>query len=122
MARFRTYKNGLFAHRYKGYYVTRQDANDEKKRTYSVVNANKEIIEENFSDYWDAEWAIDKMTASPELTIILKQLYGEEIFMLSKFFLDLMEKDNSNGLDPDEQALYEWVRKIRARKADGKPY
>lgn len=122
MARFRTYKNGLFAHRYKGYYVTRQDASDEKKRTYSVVNADKEIIEENFSDYWDAEWAIDKMTASPELTIILKQLYGEEIFMLSKFFLELMEKDNSNGLDPDEQELYEWVRKIRARKADGKPY
>ncbi len=122
MARFRTYKNGLYAHRYKGYYITRQDATETKKRTYSVVDPEKNVVEDGLSDYWDAEWEIDKMTASPDLTRFLKELYGEEVFMLSRFFLDLMQKENDEGLSPEEQAFFGWVKKIRDRKSDGKPY
>lgn len=120
MARYRLYKNGIFGHRYKGYFIVK-DENDGKK-TFSILGPNKTVLEDNLSDYYDAEWEIDKITASPEMIKILQDLYGEEIYMLSKFFDEMMKKDNSEGLTQDEKDFYYWVKKIRARKAAKKTY
>lgn len=118
MARYRLYKNGIFGHRYKGYFIVK----DEKQEKFSILSSDKTVLEDELDDYYDAEWEIDKITASPEMLKILQDLYDEEIFMLSKFFAEMMEKDNAEGLTKDEKDFYEWVKKIRARKAANKPY
>lgn len=120
MARYRLYKNGIFGHRYKGYYIVKDESGD--KKVFSILGADKTVLEDGIADYLDAEWEIDKITSSPEMLKILQDLYGEEIYMLSKFFAELMEKDNREGLDQDEREFYEWVKKIRKRKSENKPY
>lgn len=120
MARYRLYKNGIFGHRYKGYYIVKDDSG--VKKTFSILGSDRTVLADNISDYYDAEWEIDKITASPDMLKILQDLYGEEIYVLSKFFGEMMEKDNTEGLTQDEKEFYEWVKKIRARKASNKPY
>lgn len=116
MARYRLYKNGIFGHRYKGYFIVK----DGEK--FSILGKDKTILEDELNDYYDAEWEIDKITASPEMQKILQELYGEEIYVLSRFFEEMMKKDNDEGLTKNESDFYAWVKKIRARKAANKPY
>ena len=120
MARYRQYKNGIFGHRYKGYYIVKKESDGPK--SFSILGEDKTVLEENLPNYDDAEWKIDKITASPEMLTIIQDLYNEEIYMLSKFFAELMKKDNSEGLTKDEKDFYEWVKKIRTRKAANRPY
>ena len=120
MARYRQYKNGIFGHRYKEYFIVKDNVNGKKE--FSILGPNKTVLDEKIADYDDAEWEIDKITASPEMLKILQDLYNEEIYMLSKFFEVLMQKDNDEGLSKDEKDFYNWVKKIRKRKAKGKPY
>ena len=41
MARFRQYKNGIFGHRYKGLYITRNNSNRWKNgKLYSIIDEN----------------------------------------------------------------------------------
>lgn len=116
MARYRLYKNGIYGHRYKGYYIVKDGKN------FSILGTDKTVLEDDLKDYYDAEWEIDKITASPEMLKILQELYSEEIYMLSKFFDEMMKKDNAEGLTKSESDFYVWVKKIRARKAENKPY
>ncbi len=120
MARFRTYKNGITGHRYKGYYVIRRVIED--KKSFAVVNENQEQLSEEYPSYWDCEWFIDKMTASSELQELLLSLYQEDIYTLSQFMMNLMHKDETEGINIDEKVFLEWVKKIRTRKADNKPF
>lgn len=116
MAKYRLYKNGIYGHRYKGYFIVK----DGDK--FSILGNDKTVLEDGLKDYSDAEWEIDKITSSPEMLKILQELYGEEIYMLSKFFEELMRKDNDEGLTQNESDFYAWVKKIRARKAANKSY
>ena len=120
MARYRMYKNGIYGHRYKGYFIVKSESDG--KKSFSILGSDKTVLEDNLSDYYDAEWEIDKITASPEMIKILQDLYSEEIYMLSIFFSEMMKKDNTEGLTQDEKDFYEWVKKIRTRKAAHKPY
>lgn len=120
MAKYRLYKNGIYGHRYKGYYIIKDE--DKEGKTFSICGSDKTVLDEDIKDYNDAEWEIDKMTSSPEMIKLLKDLYGEEIYMLSKFFAGMMEKENSEGLSRSEKEFYEWVKKIRARKAANKVF
>ncbi len=121
MAKFRMYKNGLFGHRYKKYYITRNESENGDK-IYAVLDSEKNVVRDGLLNYWDAEWEIDKETATPELLNTLKELYQEELYVLGDMLTQLMEKENSIGLDPDEKELYAWVKKIRSRKAENKAY
>lgn len=118
MAYYRTYKNGIFGCRYKNYYIIR----NKEEKIFSVVDEDKNVIKENMSSFWDCQWEIDKMTASSDLINTLKDLYKKEIYILSGIFVDLMEKDNREGLTKEEKEYYEWVTKVRQRKAEGKEY
>lgn len=120
MAKYRLYKNGIFGHRYKGYYIVKDETGE--KKLFSILGADKTLLEDGIEDYSDAEWEIDKITSSPGMLKILQDLYNEEIYMLSKFFADLMDKDNTEGLSQDEKEFYDWVKKIRKRKSENKPY
>ena len=120
MAQYRKYKNGIYGHRYKGNYIVKDESSG--KKIFSILNPDKEVLADNIENYYDAEWEIDKMTETQEKLKILQDLYNEEIYMLSKFLVELMEKDNKEGLNPDEKEFYEWVKKIRKRKAENRPY
>ena len=120
MAKYRQYKNGIFGHRYKGYYIVKKEEKEENQ--FSILGADKTILDENIGDYSDAEWEIDKMTSSPETFKLLQELYAEEIYMLSKYFAGMMEKENAEGLSKSESEFYGWVKKIRTRKAANKVF
>lgn len=129
MGRFRTYKNGIYGHRYKDLYVVRtvnpekdKNGKEHQKKGYYVINAEKEKLTDKFDNYWDAEWEIDKITASQDMKEFLQNLYNEDFFTINRFFLQLMEKEEKNEMNENEAEFFYWVKKIRERKAKGKNY
>ena len=113
MARYRTYKNGIVGHRYKGYYIIR----GAEKGKFQIWNEDKSIYKDNIYDYEECEWIIDKDTATADEKEMIKKLYGMEIYKLSALLIELMKKKEGQGLDSEKKALYEWVGKVRGRKA-----
>lgn len=120
MGRYRTYKNGITGHRYKKLYIVRNTDEDGKK--YYEVSDGKQQLLGRYDSYWDAEWEIDKITAAPELTALLKELYAENFVRIDTFFRELMEKEDNGTITLEEKEFLDWVTKIRKRKAKGKPY
>jgi len=114
MARYRTYKNGITGHRYKGLYIIRGDS----KGQFSILDDSKTVLWDNLYDYEECEWAVDKNKASEEEIKMMKMLYDKEIYELSTLFVELMQKKQQQGLDKKSENLYKWVEKIRKRKAE----
>ena len=115
MAKYRTYKNGITGHRYKGYYIIK----GEKKGDFSIWTQDKSVFKDRIYDYDDCEWIIDKETADQSTIAMIKKLYDKEIYELSEMFVGLMQKRDREGeLDANDQNLYRWVEKIRKRKAE----
>ena len=55
--------------------------------------------------------------------VMIKMLYEKEIFELSGLFIELMQKKDRQGyLEPKSQNLYEWVEKVRRRKAEDREF
>lgn len=118
MARYRTYKNGITGHRYKGYYILK----GQEKGQFSIVNENKELFRNHMYDYDDCEWEIDKQTCSQKELECIKKLYQKEIYQLSALFVDLMQQKEKNSLDLEQENLYKWVEKIRRRKVKNREF
>lgn len=118
MARYRTYKNGITGHRYKGYYIIK----GEEKGKFSIWKDNGIVLKDNIYDYEECEWIIDKITANKEDIKIITSLYEKEIYQLSSLFVGLMQKKETEGLDPKNEALYKWVEKVRRRKAEDRSF
>lgn len=114
MARYRTYKNGITGHRYKGYYIIK----GETKGTFAIWNKDKSVFKDNILDYEECEWIIDKATASPTLYKLLKKLYEKEIFLLTGIMLELIQKKDKPEYSAKDKELYDWVVKIRKRKVE----
>lgn len=115
MAKYRTYKNGITGHRYKGYYIIKGD----KKGQFSIWNEDKSVFKDNIYDYDECEWVIDKETADHSTMVMINMLYSKEIHELSALFVDLMKRREREGmLDERNQNLYKWVEKVRRRKAE----
>lgn len=113
MARYRTYKNGITGHKYNGFYIVK----GEGKGDFSILNEDKTVFEDKISDFEECEWIIDKETCGDENINIIKQLYGMEIYELSRLFVELMQKKAEQGLTPKSENLYKWCGKVRSRKA-----
>lgn len=118
MARYRTYKNGITGHKYSGYYIIR----GEKKGKFQIWKEDKSVYQDNVYDYDECEWIIDKDTVSDEEMLIIKKLYGMEIYQLSSLFVELMQKKEREGLDRRSTDLYKWVEKVRKRKAEDRAF
>ncbi len=118
MARYRTYKNGITGHRYRGYYIVRGT----EKGKFQIWNEDKSIYKEDIYDFEECEWIIDKAIANDEEMELIKKLYGMEIYKLSSIFIELMEKKKMQGLDSKSKDLYKWVEKIRGRKAKDREF
>lgn len=112
MAKYRLYKNGIFGHRYNGYYIIRND-----KKDFAIMDENKNVLKENLIDSNECEWEIDKLNANDEKIKILISLYKLEIYQLSDKFMALIIKKDREGLTEDEQELYKMIEKVRWRKA-----
>ena len=111
MARYRTYKNGITGHRYKGYYIIKGT----DKGMFSILNEDKTVFKDKIYDFDESEWIIDKETANPEE-------YEKEIYQLSSLFIELMQKKEKDGLDEKEEILYRWIEKVRRRKAEDRVF
>lgn len=118
MARYRTYKNGITGHRYNGYYIIKGDA----KGRFAIWNEDKTVFKDNIYDYEECEWIIDKQTADIENLNIIKLLYEKEIYQLSSLFVKLIQKKEQEGLNSKDENLYNWVEKVRRRKADNRQF
>lgn len=117
MALYRTYKNGITGHRYKGYYIIKGE-----KGNFAILNEDKSVFKDSIYDYNDCEWEIDKATADEDTLEMMKRLYGKEIYELSEAFVKIMQKSWETPLTEEEKNLYKWVEKIRARKADERKF
>lgn len=113
MARWRTYKNGIHGHRYKGLYII-----NGKKGKYAIWDEDRTVVEENISDYDECEWIIDKKKASNEEKGIIDKLYDYEIYRLSALLVDMINKKGKGQWNQEDEQLYKWVTKIRKRKAE----
>ena len=119
MARYRTYKNGITGHKYKGLYIIK----GEEKGKFAIWTENKEVIKDNILDYDECEWIIDKETADSETMTMMKMLYEKEIYELSALLIELIKKKEMNGeLEPKSENLYKWVEKIRQRKVKDREF
>lgn len=116
MAKYRTYKNGVYGTRHKGYYIKKED------KRFCILDKQAQEIGIGFDNADDCEWYIDKVTASAEELEMLKGLYSKEIFELSAALVRLIEKKNAAGLTKNELVIYEYISKIRKRKADDKEF
>ncbi len=113
MGKYRTYKNGITGHRYKGYYIIK----GEEKGKFAIWNEDKTVFQDNILDYDECEWIIDKETADRSTTIMLEMLYEKDIFELNGLALEIMcKKDRQGTLEPKSQNLYDWTIKVRNRK------
>ena len=119
MARYRTYKNGIFGHHYKGFYIIRGKG----KGQFEIWNEDKTVFQDCIYDYEECEWIIDKETADESTMLMLKQLYGMEIYKLSELFVELMQKKEIEGnLEPKYEKLYGLTEKVRWRKAGDRKF
>ena len=118
MARYRTYKNGITGHKYKGLYIVR----GEEKGKFEIWNADKSVYQSGIYDFDDCEWIIDKLMANEEELATLKFLYQKEIFELSSLFVELMQEKEREGLAPYRKKLYDMVEKIRKRKVENRAF
>lgn len=118
MARYRTYKNGITAHKYKDFYIIRGEC----KGHFAIWNADKTIFKDNILDYSECEWIIDKETCNPEDMEIIKLLYEKEIYQLSALMVELIKKKDNQGLDAKSKNLYKWVVKVRKRKVENREF
>ena len=119
MARYRTYKNGITGHRYKGYYIIK----GEKKGQFAIWKEDRSVLKDNLYDFEECEWTIDKETADHDTLVMLKMLYEKEIYELSALFVELMQKRERQGTLEEKSAnLYDWVEKVRRRKAEDREF
>ncbi len=118
MARYRTYKNGITGHKYKGYYIIKGDS----KGNFEIWKEDKSVFKDHIYDFDECEWVIDKVTADAENMNMIKMLYDKEIYQLSSYLVELMQKKEKEGLDSKNKVLYKWVEKIRKRKADDRKF
>lgn len=112
MATYREYKNGIVGLRYRGYYIIKGD----KKGDFQIWTEDKKIYKRNLYDLDECRWILLVDTASPEEYDIIKNLCTKEIYELSDMLVKLIEKKDREGLEKDEQNLYNLVVTVRARK------
>ena len=113
------YKNGIFGHRYKGFYIIR----GEDGEPFKICRDDGSVFADDIPDFEECEWAIDKHAASSEDMEIMKKLYEMPLCDLSGMLIELIRKKEENGgLDKEDKAMYAWCEKIRARKADERPF
>lgn len=116
--KYRTYKNGITGHRYKRYYIANQGRKD-----YSVLDPSGEMVRSKLLSYEDAEWEIDKITATPVERQVMEKLYKEDINTLQGLLIKAIEKQNDPVANSPENTLFvNMVTKIRTRKTEGKEF
>jgi len=117
MAKYRTYKNGIYGIRYKGYYIIK----DENKN-FTVLDNTKKEVSSGYKSNKECEWYIDKLMASEGDLDIIKDLYSMEIYKLSGYMMQLIEKKDRDNLTDKETSILPWIEKIRKRKAEEKEF
>lgn len=123
MAKFRLYKNQLYAHRHKGYYILKNH-NEKKKagKMYKVVDKNGVLLKDDDPEFSNCEWFIDKMVASVEEMEVYRRLYECDIPQLQRMCASYSLKTEDNTITKEEKVLYKTLLKIRDRKINNLPF
>lgn len=123
MAKFRTYKNGIFGHKYKGYYILRNNANQSRKdKLYWIVDEDGNIVYEKNPEYSECEWYLDKLTATKEEMDVYSTLYECDIPQLHRMCSAYSIKTEEKTITKEEKKLYKIILKIRDRKIADLPF
>lgn len=117
MPKYRTYKNGLYAHRYNQWYIIKGD----EKGQFSIADPDGTLFQEHLYDYDDCEWEIDKLTADEQDLKFIQVLSEQELYQLDEVVVELLQRKNRGELTPMDNILNKWATKIRWRKAEGRP-
>ena len=123
MAKIRQYKNGIFGHKHKGYYIIRNNNNQFKAgKLYKVIDADENVIMDEDPNYYNCEWFIDKLVATKDEMEVYKRLYACDIAQLQRMCMTYSIKTEEETIEKDEKVLYKMLLKIRDRKINELPF
>ncbi len=118
MASYRLYKNGLYAKKYKGYFIV--PPKDNTKKVWTVMDLDKVVVIENIPSLYDAFWEVDKLAADEEELLAMYQLYQKTLQELEILMAELTFEKTHNGLSEAEVKVMDYAAKILDRKRNGK--
>lgn len=119
MGLYRQYKNGLYAKKYKDYYIVPPE--DNTNRVWTIYNSALEIRKTGIAGYYDAVWEVDKLAATEEETLAIEQLYQKSMPELEVLMQRLSSQRETDGLSVAEEKVMDFTRKVLNRKRAGQP-
>ena len=120
MARYKQYENGIFGHKYKGYYIVK-DNPDARRSTFSVMRDDSSVALKGLPDFHEADWSIDIKTATEEEISLVRELEKKPIYELNGEVVRYAELAEVGTLTKEQKKTAAWVEKIRNRKSENKP-
>ena len=116
MSRYRLYKNGIYGVRYEKMYIVpvKEDGN---MTTYSIWNADKEVIREGLQSYDDAKWEIAISNATAEDMLIIQKLNATDQATIVRLQKELMESERQ--YTPEGETAGKWLEMVGYRKKRG---
>ncbi len=112
MAKFKEYKNGIVGKKHDIYYVV--TGKDDK---FDIVDKDKNIIEDGFDTVGDAEWQIDKITASEDIHEYIEAASHMTIGQLTGKMMEIFNTWDGKVMPKEEKKKLSIVETIRNRKA-----
>ncbi len=118
MALYRTYKNGLYAKKYKGYYIV--PPKDVENKTWKLLDLELNEVKSGIPSYYDAVWETDKLAADDDETRTIYLLFQKSIPELENIMTDLNDEKQRNGLSQAEEIVMDYTLKVINRKKEKK--
>jgi hypothetical protein len=119
MAKYRLYKNGIYGHRYRDFYIVPCGEDD----TLRILTDAGEPFALGLHDLEDCEWFIDLVRSDSKIRDSFEKAYTLDIGQLNCAIAHLTAKKLENGFLPaaDEDALTRLLE-MKRRKAKNKPF
>ena len=117
MALYRQYKNGLYAKKYKGYFIV--PPKDNENRVWRIYDLDLVLLKTSIPSYYDAIWEVDKMAATEEELLAIDQLYQQSMPELEELTFRLSNEKTITGLSVAEEKVLDFAVKVLNRKRAG---
>lgn len=117
MALYRQYKNGLYAKKYKGYYIV--PPKDNENKVWKIYDLDLILLKNDIPSYYDAVWETDKLAATEEEQLAIDQLYQQSMPELEELTFRLSTEKTATGLSMAEEKVLDFAVKVLNRKRAG---
>ncbi len=118
MALYRQYKNGIYAKKYKGYFIV--PPKDNTNKVWKIMDLDLKEVVKGIPSLYDAIWETDKLAADEEELLAMYQLYQKTLQELEILIAELTFEKTHNGLSEAEVKVLDYAGKILDRKRNGK--